>query len=407
MDERYLKPFDVNDPFLWYDLPTVGMTEYGPEPKYINSEDGKITLAQSHFNELQSRIHSLSEKVKEKDDQIEALRMLLTVTDSPKKQSSNSQNTEDESYFNSYSGSFIHNEMLQDQPRMVAFKDVFEKNKEFFKNKTVLDVGCGTGILAMFAATAGAKEVVGIDESEILYQAFDILRENDLHNVVKLIKGKLETQELPLEKFDVIISEWMGYFLLFEGMLDSVIYARETYLAPGGLMLPSKASIHLSGVSDLERHNYMISFWDNVSGFKMSCMKTLSAQEPFVELVKSETIITDVHTVYTLDISTCTSEDMNFSTDFELTINQSSTLTALVGSFDVDFNLPYSVTLSTSPKAPRTHWQQTVFYIKNPISVVAGQKLKCRILCKKRAVNARSFNITITIEGKSQTYLLF
>ena len=42
--------------------------------------------------------------------------------------------------------------------------------------KVVLDIGCGTGILSMFAAKAGAKHVIGIDQSEIIYQAMDIVR---------------------------------------------------------------------------------------------------------------------------------------------------------------------------------------------------------------------------------------
>jgi hypothetical protein len=42
--------------------------------------------------------------------------------------------------------------------------------------------------------------------------------------------------ELPVEKVDIIISEWMGYFLLYEAMLDTVLIARDRWLAPGGLV---------------------------------------------------------------------------------------------------------------------------------------------------------------------------
>ena len=45
-----------------------------------------------------------------------------------------------------------------------------------FSVKVVLDIGCGTGILSMFAAKAGASHVIGIDQSEIIYQAMDIVR---------------------------------------------------------------------------------------------------------------------------------------------------------------------------------------------------------------------------------------
>lgn len=50
------------------------------------------------------------------------------------------------------------------------------QNPALFKDKVVLDVGCGTGILSMFAARAGARKVIGVDQSEIVYQAMDIVR---------------------------------------------------------------------------------------------------------------------------------------------------------------------------------------------------------------------------------------
>jgi protein arginine N-methyltransferase 1 len=51
-------------------------------------------------------------------------------------------------------------------------------NKHLFKDKVVLDVGCGTGILSMFAAKAGAKHVIGIDMSNIIDQAQKIIEAN-------------------------------------------------------------------------------------------------------------------------------------------------------------------------------------------------------------------------------------
>ena len=51
---------------------------------------------------------------------------------------------------------------------------------------------------------------------------------------------KLHTKHTHLTKVDVIISEWMGYALLYESMLDSVLHARDKWLVPGGVMLPDR-----------------------------------------------------------------------------------------------------------------------------------------------------------------------
>lgn len=70
--------------------------------------------------------------------------------------------------------------------------------------------------------------------------------------VITLVKGKLEDVPLPIDKFDIIISEWMGYFLLYESMLDTVLLARDRYLKPGGLIFPDTATLYLAAIEDAD-----------------------------------------------------------------------------------------------------------------------------------------------------------
>lgn len=62
-----------------------------------------------------------------------------------------------------------------------------------------------------------------------------------------MIQGVIETVEIP-EKVDIIISEWMGYFLLRESMLDSVLVARDKFLKPGGALYPSHARLYFAPI---------------------------------------------------------------------------------------------------------------------------------------------------------------
>jgi len=56
-------------------------------------------------------------------------------------------------------------EMLKDEVRTLTYRDSMYHNRHLFRNKVVLDVGCGTGILCMFAAKSGARKVIGVSVS--------------------------------------------------------------------------------------------------------------------------------------------------------------------------------------------------------------------------------------------------
>ena len=97
---------------------------------------------------------------------------------------------------------------------------------------------------------AGAKHVIGVDMSTIIDKAREIVERNGMSDKITLLQGKMEEVKLPFDKVDIIISEWMGYFLLYESMLDTVLYARDKYLVKDGLIFPDKATIFMAGIED-------------------------------------------------------------------------------------------------------------------------------------------------------------
>lgn len=129
-------------------------------------------------------------------------------------------------YFDSYSHFGIHEDMIKDSIRTNSYKNAILRNSYLFHNQIVLDVGCGTGILSFFAVRAGASKVYAVDCSDIIDHSQRISAINHFTDKVVFFKGKIEEIELP-EQVDILISEWMGYFLLYESMLDSVIIARD------------------------------------------------------------------------------------------------------------------------------------------------------------------------------------
>lgn len=93
-------------------------------------------------------------------------------------------NDPNDAYFDSYSHYYIHEEMLKDQVRTMSYQNAIIQNKDKFKDKVVLDIGCGTGILSIFAARAGAKKVYAIDNAEIAEYAKEIVKTNGFGNVI-------------------------------------------------------------------------------------------------------------------------------------------------------------------------------------------------------------------------------
>lgn len=78
--------------------------------------------------------------------------------------------------------------MLGDSSRNQAYYDAILNNKVEFKNKIVLDIGTGTGILSVFCAQAGAKTVYAVEASDIYRVAEDTVKENGYENVIKVSK---------------------------------------------------------------------------------------------------------------------------------------------------------------------------------------------------------------------------
>ncbi|ROV90827.1 hypothetical protein VSDG_07982 [Cytospora chrysosperma] len=299
-------------------------------------------------------------------------------------------------YFNRWLEKGIHEEMLKDEVRTRSYMNAIVQNKHLFKDKIVLDVGCGTGILSMFAVKAGAKHVIGVDMSTIIFKAREIVKVNGMSDKITLIQGKMEEIEIPFPKVDIIISEWMGYFLLYESMLDTVLYARDRYLQKDGLIFPDKATIFVAGIEDGDYKDEKIGFWDNVYGFDYSPLKDTALSEPLVDTVEMKAVVTDPASVLTLDLYTCTVADLAFSVPFELRARRDDFIHAFVAWFDIEFTACHkTVAFSTGPHTKYTHWKQTVFYLQDVLTVQQGEVVQSALECKPNDKNRRDLDIEV------------
>jgi len=128
-----------------------------------------------------------------------------------------------------------HEPMLFDAVRCEAFRKAIAA--AVGPGGAVLDLGAGTGILSVFAAQAGARAVYAVERTRIAELARRIVAENGFHGRIHVLRGDVETIELP-EKVDLIVSEWLGGYGVDENLLPVVVQARDRWLRPGGRMIP-------------------------------------------------------------------------------------------------------------------------------------------------------------------------
>jgi protein arginine N-methyltransferase 3 len=344
------------------------------------------------------------------------------------------QNHRDTDYFDSYKGAGIHREMIEDKIRTEGYRDFIESHAHLFKDKVVLDVGCGTGILSLFCARVGAKKVFAVDNSDIAVRAKQNIARNGYEGVVEVIQGKIEdfhTQRLiGSNKVDIIISEWMGYGLLFEGMLDSVLRARDLYLKKDGLMVPSHCTLRVAPVSDPAwiAEQTGEKFWTDVYGFDFSPMLAgglLGERDIGVYDVPKSAICGSPSTFYTIDIANITVKELDFTASFESKLEKDiESLDAFAIWFDTFFLPPGSKqdletpdilswgknseeggAFSTGPFGTATHWHQAVTMLKKEErgqTLKAESTLKGTIKYEKERRDVRGIVVDIRWEGEGK-----
>jgi len=320
----------------------------------------------------------------------------------------------DADYFRSYAGLGIHQQMIDDEARTLTYRQAILRNYPDIHGKVVADIGAGTGILSVFCVHAGAKKVYAIEGSSMAVQAKNVVEENGMQDRIEVISGKVEDIELP-EKVDIIVSEWMGYFLLYETMLPSVLHARDKWLKEDGLMLPSQATLFLAPYADPGEFEERVSFWQDVESrykVKMSCLSSVSrtdlTKHVHVQPVNGEDVVAKPVEICHLDLKdVCTATLKNVESDFEFKCYGCNRVYGFTAWFTVTF--PGGTVLSTSPDQRGTHWQQCVLYFDEPITVVQDTCIKGNISLQPNKTYNRHMDISLTysVDGKTPVTLQF
>ncbi|KAI9473978.1 MAG: S-adenosyl-L-methionine-dependent methyltransferase [Benjaminiella poitrasii] len=327
----------------------------------------------------------------------------------------------DPQYFGYYAQLQHQQNMLQDTVRTSTYRSsILLNGPASFKDKLVMDVGAGSGILSYFAVQAGAKKVYAVEASAMADKMKKLVsdpnRNEFLKEKIEVINAKIEGPDLPIPQVDTIISEPIGVLLFHERMLESYVYARDHYLKPGGAMFPSKGSIFLAPFTDATLWTETMAkarFWEQQSfyGIDLSSLYTDARDEMFGMPVVGHfdprsLITTPFEGQYKVDFTTITIAQLqDITIPFEWTAQYTGLMHGVAGWFDLQFGEQEGtkVEMSTGPAAERTHWQQVRFLFKEPLAVNAQQRVRGWMRC---VVNdMRSYTIYVQLTASDDVQL--
>jgi hypothetical protein len=135
---------------------------------------------------------------------------------------------------------WVHVAMLDDVTRTSAFVRAIHATVR--PGDVVLDVGTGTGVLAVEAVRAGARRVYAVEQRGIGEGARDVFGANGVADRIHVVQGQSTSIELP-ERADVLVGEILGNDPLAEGILSTFRDARERHLKPQAQLVPRAVSV--------------------------------------------------------------------------------------------------------------------------------------------------------------------
>lgn len=109
--------------------------------------------------------------------------------------------------------------------------------------RTVLEIGCGTGLLSCIAARMGAKQVIALEPSARVQDAVRLVEDSGLSDIVEVICAPVE--DLAPRPMDLVFSELLNADPFVEGVL-SAMDAGARWLAPGGILAPYRLDLYVA-----------------------------------------------------------------------------------------------------------------------------------------------------------------
>jgi len=259
----------------------------------------------------------------------------------------------------------FHREMIADEVRTSAYREAI---RHFVTpDSVVLDLGTGSGILSLFACDAGARRVYAIESQHIADAAMLLARECGFADRMTVFHEKSFDVTMP-EPVDVLVTETIAGFGLEEGMLGSVLDARQRFLKPDAVMIPRQMELIVAAVEHPKFYDENITWWERPQyGFDLSPLRMFTSNSLRHDKIDPRALLSPGATVMTIDFATFDSVAVTGST--QLTVERPGTLHGFAGWFSATL-APGLVIADECGSA--MHWFQAFLALERPVAVEKG-----------------------------------
>ncbi len=274
----------------------------------------------------------------------------------------------DDSYRESYRDISVHKMMLSDVVRTEAYERALRQMiRPGFQ---VMDFGCGTGILSIFAERFGAEAVYAVDRSAFISIARSIAQANGMRRI-RFYRDDHDSLRLPTNEVDLIVSEWMGHFIFYEAMLEPLLKLRDRFLGDGGIMIPDRISLFAGLVTDESFFEHLSFFRQNPYGIDFSLIAEAPFYQSNLEFFTPNEISKTVIPLGEMDLYTLRSTpDM---LEGRAIPKKAETVYGLCGWFSA--RLTDDIHIGTGPNDPPTHWNQMFFPLEDPLEISPDREI--------------------------------
>ncbi len=262
----------------------------------------------------------------------------------------------------------VHRVMLADELRVARFAAALRQAVR--PGDLVIDVGTGTGLLAFLALQAGARHVIAIEATSVVEVAAEVARDNGWQDRITFIRANADEVSLS-ERADLVVSETIGHLGVAEQFLSTIIHGRSAFLRPGGALIPEEISVWVAPVDSPAAYAPVSSWDERVAGVSFSAARRFAATQAYICRFAAEQMLAPPTCLVTLPLAHLDSSVLTLRS--RVTAARAGTLHGLCVWFDA--RLHRDVTLSTSPWAQPTHWQQAFLPLDATIDIDSGTVL--------------------------------